>query len=152
LLSNQNQLVVRSQVWNAALPVAEAGAEEALTHCYNDFGNLAANGWSLSGSQYIKTNAVSDGGQSGVATLRRNNGYYGVSISTTRPFVVTSTGSYPMPGRDVFVSRTIQITASNQGVFSAAIVVKDVIDMNGNDVLTDSYDSTDPTKSTLGMY
>src|SRR6185436_3911611 len=83
LVTNQNQMVARSQVWNGALPVAEAGIEEALTHCSIDAANLAVNGWTLSGGQYIKTNVVGDGGVSGASLkyLRLNNGFYGVSIS-----------------------------------------------------------------------
>ena len=156
LVTNQNQMVFRSQAWNSALPVAEAGVEEALTHCYNNSDNLAAHGWRLSGGVYVKTNSLSDGGLSGPG-LRLGyhwdeSGYYGVSITPTQPYVIKSTGYYPMPSGEVFASRTIQVTATNPGVFFAAIVVKDTIDMNGNDVLTDSYDSTDPAKSTLGKY
>ena len=32
LATNQNQLIVRSQVWNNCMPVVEAGIEEALAH------------------------------------------------------------------------------------------------------------------------
>jgi hypothetical protein len=44
------------------------------------------------------------------------------------------------------------VTTKNLGVFFGAIVVKDRVDLNGNNVMTDSYDSTDPSKSTLGKY
>src|SRR5213596_1593734 len=65
LVTNENQLVVRSQVWNAALPVAEAGVEEALTHCYNNCNNnMTSSGWALSGGNYVKTQPITEGGKS----------------------------------------------------------------------------------------
>ncbi len=157
LVSNENQLVVRSQVWNDALPVAEAGIEEALTHCHNNnITNMVSNGWSLSGNQYVKTAVVTDAGLSGpglrLGYLLQNDGYYNVSISATLPYTITSRGCFAMAGNGTFVCRTIQVTTSNLGVYFAGIVVKDDFDMNGNDVLVDSYDSTDPGKSTLGRY
>src|SRR5213593_4094710 len=159
LASNQNQLVTRSQVWNAALPVAEAGVEEALTHCYNNnVTNMVSNGWSLSGGQYFKSQYVGDAGNgngkssSAPGFLKHNYGYYETTITAALPYVITSKGYFPMPGSDTFVCRTIQVTTSNLGVFFAGIVVKESFDMNGNDVKVDSYDSTDPNKSTLGAY
>src|SRR5215213_8047811 len=66
LVGNQNQLVVRSQVWNNAMPVTEAGVEEALTHCYWNFPtNMERNDWVGSGNEYRKVNPLSDGGLSG---------------------------------------------------------------------------------------
>src|SRR5262245_52659014 len=61
LVTNQNQLVVRSQVWNTCMPVLEAGIEEALAHCNANYQtNLVSNGWSLSGSCYALTNRLAD--------------------------------------------------------------------------------------------
>ena len=46
VLHTQNNLTVRSQVWNACMPVVEAGIEEALAHI-NSTGttNWESNGW-----------------------------------------------------------------------------------------------------------
>jgi hypothetical protein len=58
-----------------------------------------------------------------------------------------------MPGTtDRFVTRSVQVIATNEGLYSLPLLVKEGIDMNGNNVLTDSYDSTDPAKSTGGQY
>src|SRR5256885_4767257 len=59
--TNANQLVVRSQVWNACMPMLEAGIEEALEHCSYNSTNLASNGWDLRGTRYYKTNTLGDG-------------------------------------------------------------------------------------------
>src|SRR6187401_1101502 len=53
LVEYQNKSVVRSQYWNAAIPAAEAGIEEALTHL-NYVGDFSreANGWALANGVY----------------------------------------------------------------------------------------------------
>src|SRR3954463_7754932 len=85
LAVNNNQLAARSQVWNACMPVLEAGIEEALTHCYSNSTNMLSNGWSLSNGRCSRTNVIGEG-------------YYDVNISLNEPFDVVATGYYPMPG------------------------------------------------------
>src|SRR6266852_1026300 len=46
LLASRNRITMRSQAWNEAIPVLEAGIEEAFAHLHNDTGTLTANGWS----------------------------------------------------------------------------------------------------------
>ena len=159
LTANQNQLIVRSQVWNSALPVAEAGVEEAMTHGnLNYLTNMVSNDWSFDGTKYVKANVVGDGGLGGPGKrwgqLRQEYGHFGVSIASNTPysFTVLSTGYYAMPGSGLFVNRAVRIGASNMPLFTASIVLIDKLDMNGNNVLTDSFDSTDANKSTLGKY
>src|SRR5262245_49199059 len=62
MVQNQNSGNTRSQVWNSAMPVVEAGIEDALAHL-NRHGttNLACDGWTLSGSTYTVTRSVGDG-------------------------------------------------------------------------------------------
>src|ERR1051326_8279323 len=57
-----------------------------------------------------------------------------------------------MPGTDAFISRTVQVNATNQPAFIGPLVIRDKVDLNGNNIVTDSYDSTDLTKSNLGAY
>src|SRR3569833_243164 len=45
LTSNRFQMTVRSSDWNAAIPVLEAGVEEALTHLTRDTNAPTANNW-----------------------------------------------------------------------------------------------------------
>src|SRR4029078_7653955 len=53
LVEYQNKAVVRSQYWNAAMPMAEAGIDEALTHLnVRGDADLASNGWNLQDGQY----------------------------------------------------------------------------------------------------
>lgn len=141
LLTNQNQMVAHSQVWNACIPMAEAGVEEALTHCTENYiTNMVSNGWvKLGTTNYIKTNWV-------------GNGYYVVRISQKLPYEIISRGYYPMPRSSSYLSRTVRVRTTNGPVFTGAMILRDSVQMNGNNVKTDSYDSRDNTKSTGGRY
>jgi len=46
----------------------------------------------------------------------------------------------------------VQVRCAKNGLFTAALVSKHVIDLKGNGVYTDSYDSSNPQKSTNGRY
>src|SRR6185437_12906184 len=65
LIGSRYKITMRSQSWNGAVPVMEAGIEEALTHLQDDVNNPAGNGWTLgtiSGQPvYSKQRAFSDG-------------------------------------------------------------------------------------------
>ncbi len=139
LSGNQTQLVARSQVWNACIATAEAGVEEALTHCSENYSNLRVEGWSLVGTNYAKTNQVGEGS-------------YWVRISMTPPYEILSTGYYPMPGGSTVLSRTVRVTTGPHSVFNGAILIRNKVNLNGNNILTDSYDSRYPEKSTFGFY
>src|SRR5438552_19173308 len=58
--NSQNTLATRAQNWNAALPVVEAGIEEAMTHINFDH-PWATNGWTLSGTNYTKQRTFGKG-------------------------------------------------------------------------------------------
>ncbi len=140
LATNQNQLTTRSQVWNSAMPVVEAGIEEALTHLSRNYiVNMESSGWVLSGGQYVKSNSIGDGN-------------YRVTISQSLPYTIICTGYAPMPGSSTYVSRSVQVTTQNQNAFTGALIIQSTINLNGNNVATDSYDPRDPKKSTNGAY
>src|SRR5437879_4568617 len=65
LISSRYKLTVRSLNWNAAMPVVEAGIEEALAHLHFDSNSPSANGWTpdtLGGQPvHIKRREFSDG-------------------------------------------------------------------------------------------
>src|SRR6266566_2224273 len=84
--------------------------------------------------------------------VRRRGHTLLATICTNLSYVINSTGYYPMPVTSTYVSRTVQVTTQNKGVFAGAVLVRNTIDMNGNNVLTDSFDSTNPAKSTAGKY
>ena len=159
LLGTQNANTVRSQVWNASIPVIEAGCEDALTHL-NTHGttNLNCDGWTLQTDQYVMTRWVG------------NSTWYQVGISNwpASPVIVSrgyvpapmlaSTESYPMYAdaagtlaAQTYLVRGVRLNTRRKGMFVKAMVAKNAITISGN-VLTDSYNSTDPAHSTGGLY
>jgi hypothetical protein len=99
--------------------------------------------------------------------------YYVVTISnwvagTTNAPVIESCGFVTMPvvasaggpflaatfgnGGAKYLGRGVRAKAKQDFIFSKGLVAKDTIDLNGNDVETDSFDSMDPTASTNGQY
>src|SRR6185369_14172819 len=50
------------------------------------------------------------------------------------------------------LTRAVLVTCSRKSLLLGAMVAKHKIDMNGNNILTDSFDSADPAKSTGGRY
>lgn len=140
LTTNLNQQVTRSQVWNICIPIVEAGIEEALAHCNVNYQtNMTSNGWTCSGSGFALTNWLDDC-------------YYEVTISTNLPYEIVSRGYCPMGRNSGYVNRAVKVTTITPGLISSALTLMDGLDLNGNNILVDSYDSTDPAKSTLGRY
>lgn len=142
LVSNQNQAIVRSQLWNAAIPLAEAGIEEAMAHLNKNLTNRNTDGWTAEGTNVVRERTV---GQD----------KYRVMISKDLdPPVIVSEGYVWMQNKGKFIenSRKIRVTTTNDGLFSKAMVAKGTIDLRGNDITSNSFDSSDPKYSTGGMY
>src|ERR1041385_4542192 len=57
LASQEHKTLHRSFCWNAALPMAEAGIEEALTHMNQDKTNFTDDGW---GTNQIRHRGLGD--------------------------------------------------------------------------------------------
>src|SRR4029079_12589316 len=51
-----------------------------------------------------------------------------------------------------YMGRGVRAKTKRDFVFTKGLVAQDRIDLNGNDVETDSYDSNDPAASTNGQY
>jgi hypothetical protein len=156
--------VARSQRYNSAIPVAEAGVEEALS-LLNKAGasawsnNLTADGWSsMAGNTTSKSNLVS------------NSAYYQVTISNVpggSPTII-STGVVPfnsytwavdsmtssnnyLSSATIALMRTVQIQTTTLGLFSGAILAKgDIVFSGGANV--DSFNSANPNLSGNGQY
>src|SRR5215831_12314425 len=62
LIEQQNYLNSRSQTWNMAISITEAGIEEGLEHLNDNSSNLGVAPWSyLGGSTYYRSNSLPDG-------------------------------------------------------------------------------------------
>jgi len=142
LTTNQSKATMRSQAWNLCIPAAEAGVEEALTHLYYSGGsNLAVNGWVAHDGKFVKQR-----GGNGDPTC------YITAISSDPNPTIVSRGLVQLPNRSGYIARSVQVSTTRSGMFMRAMVAKGQINMNGNNVRTDSFDSGDPAHSTNGKY
>src|SRR5579859_1221431 len=150
LIGSRYKVTARSQSWNAAVPVLEAGIEDALTHLQDDLNNPAANGWTLgtiSGQQvYSKQRTFSDGSYYLV------NIYNGAAAASNAP-TIYSTGFVPSPlSSSSYISRTAKVVGTNQPLFPFAFGAVSTIQLNGNGAAADSFNSSNPALSTNGQY
>lgn len=152
---NENFDVNRSQAWSKALVVAEAGVEEAMALINRNNGNSTAlTNW---------TSGASADGWTVVALATGYNFYYitriiSPNIGTYSVFITNSANgpsiysigkSYCKTAnmKTDTITRRILVKATSSSSFPGAIVVRDSVDINGNRVTVDSYDSTDPLHS-----
>jgi len=143
----QHVSVIRSQAWNAALAMAEAGVEEAMAQLNPSaliFGtnvNRGANGWTL----------LSDGMYH---APRRTlpHGSYDVAITTDTLPTIYATGYVRIPTLSATISRSVKVNTGLSSLFRGSLAARVNIDLKGNDVMTDSFDSLDPNHSTNGLY
>src|SRR5437588_8157628 len=143
LTSQEHRIVRRSLCWNAALPMAEAGIEDALTHLNKNTNDWTADGWT---TNHTKQRALSDG-------------FYNVNFSGNPGNLVTiiSTGSVQFGDawlwntNDAWVYRTIRVTGLTRSDFKFPGLMAMVINFGGT-FHADSYDSSDTNYSTGGMY
>src|SRR5579862_9894179 len=161
LIEQQNVLNSRSQTWNMAITIAEAGIEEGMEHLNVNNSNLGIAPWSsLGGNVYYRSNTMPDG--SGYVVYITNNvnpvvlARASVQVSTFLTAARNlSEGFFAAAGvstTPATVTRAVQVTCAKANPFTAAVVVKNNIDLKGNGVYTDSFNSSDPTKSTNGQY
>jgi hypothetical protein len=135
---SQNVLSKRSQIWNGALPVAEAGAEEAMTHLNVTPNDRAADGWALVSGSYQKQRTFPDGS------------LYWVRISTDPNPVVTSQGFIRAPIQSNYITRAVQVVCRRNQV-PGGLSSPGPITFSGSSRV-DSFDSSDPSASTGGAY
>lgn len=145
LASSQKTLVKRSEAWNGALSEAEAGVEEALAQVNpgapQPVLDLTINGW-----------GAPSGGLYGPMSRSLSNGSYSVVFSTESSPTIYSTGYVTVPALSARLTRTLKVTTQTFPLFTAAMSVLLNINLNGNGVTTDSFDSTNPNLSTNGRY
>jgi len=134
LSTTDGQMIARSQSWNGAISMAEAGIEEAFTHLRYCPTNRASNGWQLVNNEYIKGRPLGDS-------------RYDVIISTNWDPIITSQGKIRAPGQTNYIVRTVRVMATNDPMFSAAIEALDGVYFKGSGVTINSYDSRDPNYS-----
>jgi hypothetical protein len=144
MVNQEDQTVVRSQCWNGALALAEAGVDEALAQMNSSPNLFSANGWGSSNATTY-----------GPVTRTLTNGTYTVYISTSGAVpAIYSTGAVPVPNRSQKVNRTVEVTTTINSIspFFVGMGAVGNINMNGNSTATDSWNSETNTLSTNGLY
>jgi hypothetical protein len=142
LVNNQNYSVARSQAWNRAIPVLEAGIEDAMAQLNFDArpASLIGNGWSLEGTNYVNTTQLT-------------GEFASVKIALMQNPVILSQGHTRTPaGNGDYLSRTVRVTTSRMPLFNKAMAADGLINLMGNNIVTDSFDSSDPYGSVNGRY
>jgi len=140
LIGSQNRFTQRSQVWNNAIPLCEAGVEEALAHInyVGTTSNFAINGWVLANTNYIKTRTNSE-------MMCEMN------ISGDLQPVITVKGSIRAPVQTNYVTRSVRVKTKFNRRFPQAVLSKGAISIGGGGTI-DSFDSTNSLYNTGGKY
>lgn len=151
LAGSQHRSVVRSEVWNSAVPVAEAGVEEALTHLHLHRTNLSQNGWTLAASGLSFSNGITVVGRHFYQDRNLPGGRYLVAISDTPAPIITAQAFVKAPITEQQVVRSLKISTAGGPIFARGLVAKGNIEWTGT-IASDSFDSQDTSHSTNGRY
>ena len=170
-VDTQHRSVIRSQNWNANIPIVEAGVEEAFAHlnrnCYSNLINAGVVNWSADGWTNL------GGGKYQAPRRQIGDSYYDVQVSSSWPlntnmpdivcvayvpalYAVSEAPLFAQAGQDVqsqpsYIARQVRTHTRLKTYFNWGMFAKEDIEWNGNVVL-DSFDSGDSTKSNNGMY
>jgi hypothetical protein len=162
MVRTQNVSTMRSQDWNSAIAVVEAGLEEALAHL-NAHGttNLACDGWEQLGAEYVLQRTLGDNfyhltiknvAVSNSAPIIESRGYIRVPTLTASSQTLLLAAAGVSGPSSFYLSRGVRLSTRQDALFAKGLVAKGRIDLNGNNVATDSFDSSDPNYSTGGAY
>jgi len=171
LVSNQNRSVMRSMAWNSSIPVVEAGIEEALSQLnYAPEVVMPSNGWSALGDDgfYHKFNDLGNGFSYDVGvkppvpngpdqptiecigyapTPANFSSYYASSWGMILGDLVPQ-----FAPEKISAKRKVRVLAKRQTPVQYAMLAKGQIDLKGNNIGTDSFNSTNSNYSTNGRY
>jgi hypothetical protein len=148
LVRAQYVSVARSQAWNAALELAEGGVEEAMAQlnpgatAKNISVDRTANGWgSASGGHYGPVSR----------TIATNSSYSVLFTDVTFP-VIYSTGYVRLPDISATLTRVVCVATTNVPLFNVSMAARTNININGNGVSADSFNSSNTNLSTNGRF
>lgn len=154
-LSNEYSLNFRSHTWNRALHLVEAAIEKSFSELNYYTAPLGAGGFTTDRGWYnissgVYSNAVinfTDGAGNVVGNFYSVvSGVGGFTPSVTAVAVCAGGSSGPS------ITRAVQVKLKAASRFPTSLMSTDWMDMNGNNIYVDSYDSTDVAKSTSGRY
>jgi len=166
MVSVQHQSTLRSQSWNSAVPAMEAGVEEALTQIYHHGTTnfSTSDGWRLNAADGfyhnigrlkigdskevysydvgIKPPTVPGPDQPVIECLGYAPAPLNLATSYRSPYGMILGGLVPTYSPDIpTTKRKVRVIAKRQTPVSYAMLAKGQINMNGNNIATDSFDS-----------
>jgi len=164
-INHEYYINFRSFHWTQALHLAEAGIEDGFFEMNERYPQgsafLSANGWQSIGGGIaaLQTLGAGDTGYSKTVTnLTDSNGNvvgsYTVQVinpTGTNPYILAK-GTVANAPYGIQVSRLTKIVLESSAMFNFALFSNQAINLNGNNVTTDSYNSSDPAYSTSGAY
>lgn len=169
LLVSQSEysLVGRSQTWSKSMALTEAGVEDALAFMnkyegdftmvtnWSTAASAAEDSWTVSGSTYTMHRVINSDGDYYDVSIDNSNpgsptitsdGHVGLNLSSaSSQFMLAAAGLSGSSGTTV--NRKIQVRTVYSALFPGAITTVTNIDLNGNNVRVDSFDSTTNTAS-----
>lgn len=183
MVENQTVSVYRSQSWNVAMTVSEAGVEDALQLINRYAGSFeedilpqwtnhaAAENWSSpSASVYYMTRKMPYQATSGAwftnsyevwITNRNNEPEIFATATVPWTFHYASAPQAMFAGIGLAVDgtsfrppirRNVHVKTKYGALWQVAMAAVQTIDLKGNNVATDSFDSADPNFSSAGQY
>ncbi len=151
LVQHQRALSSRSQAWNLTMTLVEAGVEEALQHLNEHTSDLSHGDWDPLGSEgYVCDRTLPSGGYRAIIYV--TNGISSPVIVSTATVRLNYWASAPLrmvfaavgvTGDAGYITRKVRVTCYRGANFPNAIVAKEGIKMNGNNVKVDSFRSCD---------
>ncbi len=137
--SQENSTVMRSACWNNALPLAEAGIEETMTHVVRNTNGYSVDGWSLNGTNYYKQRFLT-------------NDYYSVNFhgDIFNGVTIVSTGAVRWTDGS-YISRAVQVTAMARKYPKAMGLIARGMTLGGG-FAADSYDTSTNTLCNPSMF
>lgn len=151
-MGNEYTLNFRSHRWTQALHLAEAGVEIGFAEYHYQYflgknGFTSARGWvNQGGGTYTKT----------VSNLVDNVGAVVGTVGATVTGVgsgapkILGVGYCATTPRGPIIARAVRVTLAPSATFPTAMAARQGIEMNGNNIYVDSFDSGDPLKSGSG--
>jgi hypothetical protein len=134
MVSSQHNFTQRSQVWNNAIPMAEAGIEEAMAHInhINTTSNFAINGWRLESGRYRRERYM-------------NGGECRMEVDNSMPPIITVQGRLKEPVGNGNVTRAVRVQTKINYRFPNGILARGSVTLGGSGRI-DSFNSTNPAQ------
>ncbi len=153
-LSNESNLNYRSHRWNQSFHLAEAAVETGIAEYnfqyYQGNNGFQSSGWtSLGGNSYSKTVAnLTDNSGNVIGTLSVTASNVNTTHPTFQGVGTVASSNYGGPS----IARAVQVMLAPSRMFPLGLTALSTIDLKGNNIYSDSYDSSDSAKSTGGRY